>query len=129
MVPISAGVYFGAVMLYVRNLFNQGAFPLSLVDPATAGLWGGLGVSVWLIDVRRPRTWRLVPFVAVVGGLATGVTPLFNDAVRPSFPFGLDWLSDLIAMNLMFSPFQTCVAMALGVRLWWETPPATESAP
>ncbi|MDZ4687018.1 MAG: hypothetical protein SH850_18230, partial [Planctomycetaceae bacterium] len=130
LVPISTAVYFGAVHLYLRNAFNSDFLSNDLLGGMACGLWGGFGVSVWFIRLRRPRTWWLVPWVAFVGGVVTYGMTVAPSPERLSLPFGLDWLIELFAMNLLFSPFQAFVAMALGARLWWN-PPAqlTEPAP
>jgi hypothetical protein len=122
LVPISTAVYFGAVHLYLRNAFNSDFLSNDLLGGMACGLWGGFGVSLWFINVRRPRTWWLVPWVAVIGGLVTWGMTVFPSPERPSLPVGLDWLMELVGMNLLFSPFQTAVAMALGARLWWRRP-------
>lgn len=129
LVPISTAVYYGSVMLYVQNAFESLWLPVEWFGAAAAGLWGGFGVSVWLIAPRKPRTWCLVPLVTVVGGMVTWGMSVTLDGPQPSMPFGLDWLMELLSLNLLLSPFQVLVAIALGVRLWWPPPNADPAQP
>jgi hypothetical protein len=92
--------------------------------------WGGLGVGLWLCDPRRPRTLWTAAVAAIAGGLpyaAMNLLDRWDLDPNAGVPGGFEWVNGLVSMNLLFSPFQVLVAMALGVRLWW--PPPKETAP
>jgi hypothetical protein len=94
-----------------------------------AGAWGGFGVGLWLMNPRRPSTWWVAPLAAVAGWLPYVILDQLPDPWNPATGLpALDRLQELIGQNLLFSPFQVLVAMALGVRLWWPPPEETTAA-
>ncbi|HUQ68585.1 MAG TPA: hypothetical protein VM165_03620 [Planctomycetaceae bacterium] len=139
LLSFSPGPVFGAIVLLPlsrwlgRGWFNSlWAVPVSTVayylaakHPAWAGWIGGCGVGVWMIDLRRPQTYWLVPLTTLAGGLPYEVMNLLPGGDTNWTPPGFDWLNDLLSGSVLYTPFQTCVAIALGTRIWW--PPANSA--
>lgn len=125
---VSIGCYYVSVSLYLEwnPLFGNKAFSPEVAG-ALAGLIGGAGVGLWMLPWRRPRRWWTLMAVAAAGGLGGLLTGAgWRADWNISVPSGLDWLRGLIGLNLCFSPFQGLVAVALGLRLWWDEPPPRE---
>ncbi|MDZ4687017.1 MAG: hypothetical protein SH850_18225 [Planctomycetaceae bacterium] len=107
---ISVVLYFAAALMWRQN-------PLNAVASAAATL----GFS--FVELRRPRTWFLVPLTAIAGLVGLELCGVFGGSVRGVWPPTLlSRLEDLLQINAIFAPFHTLIAIALGFRLWWDTP-------
>ncbi|HET6426135.1 MAG TPA: hypothetical protein VFG20_20760 [Planctomycetaceae bacterium] len=119
-VPISAGVYWCAVLSYVpfAPIFSSSSDRSWLVAGLAAGAVGGLGLSIWMNPLWRWRAaWVTGPtlLAAVCGSLGFGL--FFNNNEPPT---GVpEALHHLLFAAALFAPFHISVAMALGLRLVW----------
>jgi hypothetical protein len=140
---LSPGPVFGAIVLLPlsrwlgRGWFNSflavevstAIYYFAANSPAWAGWIGGFGVGVWMIDPRRLQTLWLVPLATAAGGLPYEAMNLLPGGDANWTPPGFDWLNDLLAGSALYTPFQTCVAIALGTRIWWPPPNSVQPSP
>jgi hypothetical protein len=121
-IPVSTGAYWTAIYVYLENapLFGSGR-----LDPWLAGCLGGASamaiLSVWMAPLRAGR-WLavLIPAGVSAGAVAGAISGYGLDMDgTPASPPMFDVMWQLGHMSLVFTPFQTIAAMALGLRLWW----------
>jgi|GEM_PF-2118991 len=126
-IPVSAGCLIGALFTWAwLGAVIKWQFPLQdwsgrvfeVLGAAALGGIGGAYVQFWMTDWTRPgRRKRAWPTI-IAGASALILTMLLGGTTDP-IPYTLpDVLREILAMQRMLGPFQTLVAMALGIPFW-----------
>jgi hypothetical protein len=119
---VSAGAYYAAVMAFVANSPPFGDTNLSqMLGGFVAGGCGAAIVAAWLTPWLWPRPpvlfWTATLLMGGLGGVTTGLA-IAQDSSPWWGPPELEELSLLVDGSLIFAPYQTLLAIALGMRLW-----------